>query len=71
MRALGIELGSTRIKEVTIDETCKPISAGDYTWSSKFENGIWTYDLSKVWEGLRCALSGIEAQDKFELHPIS
>ena len=37
---LGIELGSTRIKAVAIDPQCKPVSSGDYTWKSSFENGI-------------------------------
>ena len=40
---LGIELGSTRIKAVAIDEKHTPVSSGDYTWASSFENGIWTY----------------------------
>ena len=37
---LGIELGSTRIKAVTIDEAHTPVSSGDYTWKSSYENGI-------------------------------
>ena len=36
---LGIELGSTRIKAVTIDGGFKPVSSGDYTWASRYENG--------------------------------
>ena len=31
---LGIELGSTRIKAVAIDEKHIPASSGDYTWKS-------------------------------------
>lgn len=61
--ALGIELGSTRIKAVTIDASHKPVSSGDYTWKSTFENGIWTYDLDQVWEGLRAALSGVQGRE--------
>ena len=61
--ALGIELGSTRIKAVTIDASHKPVSSGDYTWKSTFENGIWTYDLRQVWEGLRAALSGVQGRE--------
>ena len=60
---LGIELGSTRIKAVAIDENCKPISSGDYTWSSDSKNGIWTYELNSVWDGLRTALGGIDCTD--------
>lgn len=57
---LGIELGSTRIKAVTIDEKHIPVSSGDYTWDSTYENGIWTYDLDEVWTGLKSVLSSIE-----------
>ena len=60
---LGIEFGSTRIKAVAIDEAFVPVSSGDYTWASSFENGIWTYDLAEVWKGLKQALSGIENRD--------
>ena len=56
---LGIELGSTRIKAVAIDEHHIPVSSGDYTWKSSFEHGVWTYDLQEVWKGLKQALSGI------------
>ena len=42
---LGLELGSTRIKAVTIDSAFKPISSGDYTWASRFEIRVWTYAL--------------------------
>ena len=55
---LGIELGSTRIKAVAIDEKHTSVSSGDYTWKSNYDNGIWTYDLSLVWEGLKTALGG-------------
>ena len=56
---LGLELGSTRIKAVTIDENHVPVSSGDYTWASSYENGIWTYSLEEVWQGLKTAVSGI------------
>lgn len=57
---LGVEFGSTRIKAVAIDEHFAPVSAGDYTWASRLENGVWTYDLSEVWTGLKQALAGVE-----------
>ena len=68
---LGIELGSTRIKAVAIDESHKPVSAGDYTWVASFENGIWTYDIRRVWEGLKTALSAIENRDQVDTVGIS
>ena len=55
--SLGIELGSTRIKAVVIGEDFSPVASGDYTWASRYENGIWTYPLEEVWTGLQAALS--------------
>ncbi|HIU74717.1 MAG TPA: ATPase, partial [Candidatus Pelethocola excrementipullorum] len=51
--ALGIELGSTRIKAVLIGEDNAPIASGDFAWENKYENGIWTYSLEDVWTGLQ------------------
>lgn len=53
---IGIEMGSTRIKAVAIDESYAPVASGDFTWESSFVNGIWTYSMDEVWKGLRCAL---------------
>lgn len=50
---LGIEFGSTRIKAVLIDEENKPIASGDHEWENRLEEGIWTYDLAEVWEGIQ------------------
>lgn len=61
---LGIELGSTRIKAVEIDENHIPVSSGDYTWKSSLENGVWTYPLEQVWVGLKAALQGVNHRDQ-------
>ena len=50
---LGIELGSTRIKAVLIDELHKPIAVGSYEWENQLINGIWTYDLEEAWKGVQ------------------
>lgn len=50
---LGIELGSTRIKAVLIDENHAPIASGSYEWENRYEDGIWTYSLEDVWAGLQ------------------
>ena len=68
---LGIELGSTRIKAVAIDQTHAPVASGDYTWASAFENGIWTYDLDEVWTGLKAALAGIRQRDSIAAMGVS
>ena len=69
--SLGIELGSTRIKAVAINEHHTPVSSGDYTWASKLENGIWTYDIAEVWKGLKTALSGMENREQVGVVGIS
>lgn len=61
---LGVELGSTRIKAVSINENHVPISSGDYIWKSTYENGIWTYSLDEVWIGLRAALRQVEDREQ-------
>lgn len=62
-RYLGIELGSTRIKAVAIDESHTPVSTGDHTWKSTYENGVWTYSLDEVWTGLKTALRGVAERE--------
>ncbi len=52
---LGIELGSTRIKAAGIDGSFRTVLSGDYTWKSDLVDGVWTYPMEKVWEGLRQA----------------
>ena len=56
-KILGIELGSTRIKSVIIGEDFTPMASGDFVWQSKFENGIWTYNLEDAWRGIKTSLS--------------
>ena len=68
---LGIEFGSTRIKAVAIDEQHIPVSSGDYTWKSTYENGIWTYDLAEVWTGLKTALAGVKNRENVAAMGIS
>ena len=53
--ALGIELGSTRIKAVLVDERGTPLASGSYEWENQYVDGIWTY--SRV-EGDAGLLSG-------------
>ena len=68
---LGIELGSTRIKAVAIDGAFRPVSSGDYTWASAYENGIWTYPLDEVWTGLKSALSQVQNREEIAAAGVS
>lgn len=51
--ALGIELGSTRIKAVLVDENHNPIASGSHDWENQYVEGVWTYSISDIWEGVQ------------------
>ncbi len=51
--ALGIELGSTRIKAVLIGPDHAPIASGSHAWENRYENGVWTYPIEEVWTGVQ------------------
>lgn len=53
--ALGLELGSTRIKAVLIGSNYRPIASGAHDWENRLENGVWTYPLDSVWVGIQDA----------------
>lgn len=52
---LGIEFGSTRIKAVLVDDANKPIASGSHEWENQLKDGIWTYSIDMIWEGLQHA----------------
>lgn len=58
--SLGIELGSTRIKTVLINEENVPIAQGFHDWENTLLDGIWTYSLDEVWEGLRDCFTSLQ-----------
>ena len=51
--SLGIELGSTRIKAVLTDKHGRVIATGGYEWENQLIDGVWTYSLDEVHNGLR------------------
>ena len=56
MEYLGIELGSTRIKAVVIDETGAVLASGSFAWENKpLANDVWAYDLADARRGLSAA----------------
>ena len=50
---IGIELGSTRIKTVLLDETHSPVASGSFEWENSYENNNWTYAVEDVWMGIQ------------------
>ena len=61
---LGIELGSTRIKAVLIDEKHTPIASGDFEWENQLVNGVWTYSMDTVHTGLQTCFANLKAEVK-------
>lgn len=58
--SLGIELGSTRIKVVLIDDAFKVISTGESEWENELNaDGFWTYDEKVIWEKLQEAYANL------------
>ena len=68
---LGVELGSTRIKGVVIDQRFVPVESGDFEWESTYDNGIWTYDLADAREGLCQVLSQLKDREGLSAAGIS
>ena len=65
--ALGIEFGSTRIKSVLVDLNGSPLASGSFDWENSYKNGVWTYSLDEVFEGLRASFAALKKSvyDKF------
>lgn len=57
--ALGIELGSTRIKGVLIDFKGQVLASGNYEWENSFIDNIWTYSLEEIHTGIRKCYSSL------------
>ena len=62
--SLGIELGSTRIKAVLIDENHIPAASGSYEWENRLLDGIWTYDMDDVRTGVRACFADLKKNVK-------
>lgn len=52
-KILGIELGSTRIKSVLIDERGTVLSTGIFEWENTLVDGLWSYSLEDAERGVR------------------
>ncbi|MEV6344292.1 FGGY-family carbohydrate kinase [Actinoplanes sp. NPDC051851] len=62
--ALGIELGSTRIKAVLTGPDHAAIAVGSHDWENEFVDRTWTYSLEAVWAGLQDCFAALAADVK-------
>ncbi|TFV74982.1 ATPase [Blastococcus sp. CT_GayMR19] len=67
--ALGIELGSTRIKAVLIGPDSAPLAVGSSDWENQFVDRLWTYSLDAVWTGVQRSLAAL-ADDVRRRHGV-
>lgn len=65
-KILGIELGSTRIKSVLINEQGKVLAQGSYEWKSELVNGLWSYSLEEVERGVKASCKDLLTNYKKE-----
>jgi len=61
---LGIELGSTRIKSVLINQNHEILATGSYAWENSLVDGNWTYPLDDVWGGLQASFAELSQNIK-------
>ena len=67
---LGIELGSTRIKAVLISRNHEVLAQGDHTWENSLINGVWTYSLEEVKEGLQDCFANLKKDVKEKYNTV-
>ena len=70
--ALGIELGSTRIKACLIGADHGVLATGSSAWENQLVDGHWTYSLDAVWDGLRAAVADLlaEVERQYGTRPV-
>lgn len=61
---LGLEFGSTRIKAVLIDSDNMPVASGAFDWENSLDNGIWTYSLDEIHNGLATCYANLKKDVK-------
>lgn len=71
--ALGIELGSTRIKAVLVAPDGTALASGSHDWENQFVDRMWTYSIEDVWSGVqRCVASLIaDVDQRYSVRPTT
>lgn len=61
---VGIEFGSTRIKAVMIDSANEPVAGGAFDWENSLVDGVWTYSLEEIANGLQTSFANLKKDVK-------
>ncbi|HWV50675.1 MAG TPA: FGGY family carbohydrate kinase, partial [Microbacterium sp.] len=72
--SLGIEFGSTRIKACLIgSDATEVLATGSFSWENRLEDGLWTYAIDEVWQGLQAAFADLvaDAHDRYGVKPAT
>lgn len=71
--ALGIELGSTRIKAVLIGQDYAPLAVGNLDWENQLVDRVWTYSVDAVWSGLQQCYAALvrDARQRYDVELTS
>ncbi|ROR72249.1 xylulokinase [Bogoriella caseilytica] len=71
--AIGIELGSTRIKACLIDEDHQVLATGGSEWENSYLDKVWTYSLDEVWSGVQAACAALlgDAEERHGVRPTT
>lgn len=67
--ALGCELGSTRIKTTLVTPDGRPLGSGAFGWENRLEDGVWTYGMDEVLDGLAASYAAL-AEDVKAMHGV-
>lgn len=66
--ALGVELGSTQIKSVLVTEDFNPVASGSFLWENSLKDGVWTYSLDEIWDGIKQSYQQMAAEVSTKYH---
>ncbi|MDQ0362753.1 xylulokinase [Breznakia pachnodae] len=66
---LGIELGSTRVKAVLVNNDLEVVASGVHEWQNNLINGVWTYDLEDVWISIQTTYNNLK-ENYFNNHNV-
>ncbi len=71
--ALGIEFGSTNIKAVLTDYKGNVLARGSHRWENSLVNGIWTYSMEEVTEGIQDCYAKLvgDIKEKYGIDKVS
>ena len=71
--ALGIELGSTRIKACLVAPDGEVLATGSHDWENQLVDRVWTYSLDAVWAGLQACVAALldDAERRHGVRPTT